>query len=165
MLKLPSGFASQPSNTGATFCPVATGIGIELCICPFNGAASTQAPITAIATVSRRAYLFILPSLWRMENPDNDTPPLERVGVYRDDVRSVYLRLLLSSDRAAPLAHIDLLLEVLVVEPDVADPRERHVIDRALAEAGPVLRIGVVLVGCAVVVPTDHAEHRTGGQQ
>ena len=63
------------------------------------------------------------------------------------------------------LRSASLLLELVVVEPDVADPRERHVVDRPLAEAGPVLRIRVVDVVRRVVVPARDLEDRSLRQE
>src|SRR5262249_25506309 len=57
------------------------------------------------------------------------------------------------------------LLEIRLVEIIQADPSETHFVDRALAVADPVLRIGVELVVVRVVVPGADVDDGAGGQQ
>src|SRR5436190_2084781 len=57
------------------------------------------------------------------------------------------------------------LLIFLFAEIDPADPRETHLVDRAVAVANPVLRIGIGAVGGRVVVPADDVNHRAGGDE
>src|SRR5258708_5479112 len=73
------------------------------------------------------------------------------------------LLLLLRGPTGAAL--LDLLLEVRIGQPDVIDPGETHVVNRALTEPRPVARIGIVAVRCGVVVPTDHVKDRVRRQQ
>src|SRR3954453_20057837 len=55
-----------------------------------------------------------------------------------------------------------LFLVFLGRQVDPPDPRESHFVDRPVAVANPVLRIGVVLIGRRVVVPADDVDHRSG---
>src|SRR5438552_1740537 len=62
------------------------------------------------------------------------------------------------------LPRLDSLLIIGFVDIEEAHPREAHLVDRALAVAHPIPRIGVVLVGRGVVVPRGDVDDRSRRQ-
>src|SRR5437868_1713346 len=62
------------------------------------------------------------------------------------------------------LPGLDAFLVLGLVDVEEADPCEAHLVDRPLAVADPVARVGVVLVGRGVVVPRGDVDDRPRGQ-
>src|SRR5690349_39736 len=59
------------------------------------------------------------------------------------------------------LPRVDALLVIRFVDVEQAHPREAHLVDRPLAVADPVARVGVVLVRRRVVVPRGDVDDRS----
>ena len=58
------------------------------------------------------------------------------------------------------LARFDFLVEVVVAHVGDVDPRVGHLVDRAIAPANPLSRVGVALLGGRVVVPRGDLQDR-----
>src|SRR5262245_2106486 len=71
--------------------------------------------------------------------------------------------ILLSGPRRFSRGHASFV--IFLIEIVQADPGEAHFIDRPLAIADPVFRIGIMRIVVGIVVPRRNVDHRTGWQQ
>src|SRR5262245_34152964 len=63
------------------------------------------------------------------------------------------LLLAIGRGRHLRLTSVDFLVEVVVAHVGDVDPRVRHLVDRAVAPADPLARVGIALLRRRVVVP------------
>src|SRR3954463_6045132 len=87
----------------------------------------------------------------------SEAPEAPRSRRASDAVSRLLILIRRGLTRAFPFLQRALVFLVGVVVP--TDPRQAHLVDRAVSAADPIARVRIDLVR-RVVVPTDHVQHR-----